>query len=190
MYSFVLMMALGQAPMTGTTTVVTQEPAQFGAPVQYAPASQRRFGLLRRWRMGRRSNYSDSSPVYYSSSPTTAPMTGAAPMPSGSATYRSNYPPLKEPTPARMVVILPPNAMLTVNGEPTKSTGGERVFETPPLKPGKAYTYELTARVPQPGGEMVTTQRVQVVPGQDTQVVMEQAPMSSPTPGRRRLLRR
>jgi uncharacterized protein (TIGR03000 family) len=46
---------------------------------------------------------------------------------------------------ATLVVRLPAEALLEVEGEPTRQTGAVRRFVSPPLEPGKEYTYTLSA---------------------------------------------
>lgn len=154
MYSIVLAMALAQAP-AGQEAVVTPAPRVYSGTVQSAPVRERRF--FRNRRMGRR---------------TYDGRYGSQPVMSGDTNYRSYYtgPAPTEPAPATMIVHLPPNAALKVDGAETKSTSATRVFETPPLEPGKDYTYELTAQLP--GSDVTTTQVVRVRPGQATEVVI------------------
>jgi uncharacterized protein (TIGR03000 family) len=48
--------------------------------------------------------------------------------------------------PAHVRVLLPmDNATLTIEGQPTKLTGRSRLFVSPPLTPGKKYSYRLQA---------------------------------------------
>ena len=61
---------------------------------------------------------------------------------------------------ARIVVKLPPGAILTVDGRRQERPEAVRQFETPPIAPGEAYTYTL--RVDWPGGGRVTTQAEKV----------------------------
>src|SRR5215831_4279258 len=49
------------------------------------------------------------------------------------------------PDKALIVVRLPAGAMLLIGSGPTSQTGAERLFLSPPLEPGKQYSYELTA---------------------------------------------
>lgn len=50
------------------------------------------------------------------------------------------------PEPCRLRVLLPhAAARLTVDGAATRQTGRERLFESPPLEPGEAFTYTLVA---------------------------------------------
>src|SRR5438876_1020796 len=46
---------------------------------------------------------------------------------------------------AKLKVLVPPVAQVTVDGKATTSTGPVRYFETPPLAPDKTFTYELRA---------------------------------------------
>jgi uncharacterized protein (TIGR03000 family) len=52
-----------------------------------------------------------------------------------------------------------PAAEVLVDGMPTRQTGTDRVFESPPLDGGKEYRYELTARWME-GGAMVERKKV------------------------------
>ncbi|MGE3808847.1 MAG: TIGR03000 domain-containing protein [Gemmataceae bacterium] len=60
-----------------------------------------------------------------------------------------------EPQPARLRVVLPEQATLHIEGTPTTSTGPERLFESPPLEPGKNYIYTLKAEWTGPGGASI-----------------------------------
>jgi outer membrane protein assembly factor BamB len=48
-----------------------------------------------------------------------------------------------EEIPATLRVLLPADAVLTIDEAPTRQTGPERRFITPPLMPGKTYSYTL-----------------------------------------------
>jgi uncharacterized protein (TIGR03000 family) len=78
---------------------------------------------------------------------------------------------VRGPTPARLLVQLPADARLTIDGEATTSTSAVRVFNTPPLQPGRSYHYDLTAETNRNGVPVRTTQRVQVRAGQQSRVV-------------------
>lgn len=75
--------------------------------------------------------------------------------------------------PARLIVSLPAEARLTVDGSPTTSTSGQRTFVSPPLQPGVDYYYTLRAEVQRDGQTVATTQRVQVRAGQDITVTLD-----------------
>jgi uncharacterized protein (TIGR03000 family) len=50
-----------------------------------------------------------------------------------------------EPRPATMVIVLPADAVLEIDGAPTKSTGYVRTFQSPPLPAGEKFTYTIKA---------------------------------------------
>jgi uncharacterized protein (TIGR03000 family) len=77
------------------------------------------------------------------------------------------------PVPATLVVNLPADAVLTVDGERTTSTSAQRVFRTPALNPGRDFEYTLTAKVVRAGREEVIEQRVTVRAGEQTTVRLE-----------------
>jgi len=76
-------------------------------------------------------------------------------------------------SPAVLVVNLPADAVLTIDGAATTSTSGERVFRTPALETGREFEYTLEAKVVRGGEEKVIKQRVTVRGGQETQVRLE-----------------
>jgi uncharacterized protein (TIGR03000 family) len=47
------------------------------------------------------------------------------------------------PNAALIVVTMPPDGRLLANGQPIAGTGSVRVFQTPPLEPGREYDYEI-----------------------------------------------
>jgi uncharacterized protein (TIGR03000 family) len=61
-----------------------------------------------------------------------------------------------------------PAAEVLVDGVKTVQTGTDRLFESPPVEPGKDFAYELTARWVERG---VTVERKKVVTGQSGEVV-------------------
>ncbi|HTU23089.1 MAG TPA: TIGR03000 domain-containing protein [Gemmataceae bacterium] len=65
-----------------------------------------------------------------------------------------------------------PSAALTVNDQPTRSTGERRRFYSPPLEPGKHYSYTFVARW-MPGNNYETwtiTRKINVEAGKSIQV--------------------
>lgn len=46
---------------------------------------------------------------------------------------------------ATMIIKVPPDAVLSIGGHPTRQAGPERLFESPLLPPGQSFTYTLTA---------------------------------------------
>jgi uncharacterized protein (TIGR03000 family) len=71
---------------------------------------------------------------------------------------------------ATLVVSLPEDAKLTIDGEATTSTSAKRVFVSPALEQGKVYEYTLKAQVVRDGQTQVATAKVTVRPGQTSQV--------------------
>jgi uncharacterized protein (TIGR03000 family) len=69
-------------------------------------------------------------------------------------------------SPATLVVNLPANATLAVDGKVTTSTSARRVFVTPDLETSSQYVYNLTATV----DGQVQTQAVTVQGGRTTEV--------------------
>lgn len=71
---------------------------------------------------------------------------------------------------ARLVVRVPDNARVTVDGEPTQSTGATRTFISPSLKPDQTYHYTVKATMNNADGEPITrTQNVQVWAGKTSE---------------------
>lgn len=84
---------------------------------------------------------------------------------------RSQAPDQQE-RPATVTIRVYPTAKLTVNGQPTRKTGAERRFNSPPLKPGKKYTYTFVAEW-MPGNNYETwtvSREVQVEAGKSATV--------------------
>jgi uncharacterized protein (TIGR03000 family) len=74
---------------------------------------------------------------------------------------------------AQLVVNLPADAKLTIEGMPTTQTSSRRVFTSPPLEPGTPYYYTLKAEVVRNGQRMVATRDVTVRAGQTTTVTLD-----------------
>ena len=77
--------------------------------------------------------------------------------------------------PATLVVSLPANARLTVDGVQTRSTSGLRTFVSPSLEAGKTFAYTLTASYTREGQPVSVSKRVQVEAGQTVKVNMHSA---------------
>ncbi len=58
----------------------------------------------------------------------------------------------------------------------TTSTGAVREYQSPPLAPGKRYTYDLSARWTENGHEVTQQQTVDVSPGGHVSVAFPIAP--------------
>jgi uncharacterized protein (TIGR03000 family) len=77
------------------------------------------------------------------------------------------------PAPAMLIVRLPAEARLTVDGEATTSTSARRVFSSPPLAPGKKYSYTLKAEFLKDGETVSVIKRVNVRNGALIRVNLE-----------------
>jgi uncharacterized protein (TIGR03000 family) len=71
---------------------------------------------------------------------------------------------------ALLLVRLPAAATLTIGGTSTSQTGPERLFQSPPLVPGKTYSYELVASWNEGGQMKKTTRNATVSAGKTTTV--------------------
>ncbi len=71
-----------------------------------------------------------------------------------------------EQTRARVIVDLPADARLFVDGRRMNGSSSRRVFQTPDLTPGQTYYYELRAEVVRDGQVITANQRVILRPGQ------------------------
>jgi uncharacterized protein (TIGR03000 family) len=66
---------------------------------------------------------------------------------------------------AHLRLMVPPDARVTIQGAQTQSTGPVREYESPPLTPGKTYTYTIQARWNDNGREVTQTKKVDVAAG-------------------------
>ena len=64
--------------------------------------------------------------------------------------------------PAELVVTVPEDATLFVDGEPSTQTETVRTFQTPPLPPGKRFAYQLRISLVRGASEWTSTQRAVV----------------------------
>jgi uncharacterized protein (TIGR03000 family) len=74
--------------------------------------------------------------------------------------------------PATIIVNLPAEAKLTVDGNATTSTSDRRVFVSPSLEPGQEYYYTIAAEM----NGQTKTERVSVRAGQEVNVKIEITP--------------
>lgn len=82
-------------------------------------------------------------------------------------------------TPATLVVSLPADATLKVDGTATKATDAVRTFSTPALTPGQSYFYTLTAEVVRDGKTMTATQQVTVRAGETSRIELPASAFSA-----------
>jgi uncharacterized protein (TIGR03000 family) len=71
---------------------------------------------------------------------------------------------------ATVMVDLPADATLTIDGEATTSTSATRLFQTPQLESGQTFHYTLKAQVERDGKVQTITRRVEVRAGEQTRV--------------------
>jgi len=74
---------------------------------------------------------------------------------------------------ATIVVNVPENATLTVDGSPTTSTSSRRVFVSTDLEPGKNYYYMFKAKVMRDGKPLEAEKKVSVRAGEQTEVTID-----------------
>jgi uncharacterized protein (TIGR03000 family) len=77
---------------------------------------------------------------------------------------------LDNAAPATIVVSLPAEAKLMVDGNATTSITERRVFVSPALERGMEYSYTLTAEVVRDGKTETRTEKVAVRAGEETRV--------------------
>jgi len=71
---------------------------------------------------------------------------------------------------AHLEVIVPANASLWLNGWQSRSTGSVRKLQSPPLTPGRPYTYTVRARWEENGRAVTQTRQVPVSAGAQVRV--------------------
>jgi uncharacterized protein (TIGR03000 family) len=76
------------------------------------------------------------------------------------------------PSPATLVISLPADAKLTVDGYQTQSTSATRRFTTPPLPTGRDFSYALEATVVVDGKTQVISKQVMVRAGEETRATL------------------
>jgi uncharacterized protein (TIGR03000 family) len=80
--------------------------------------------------------------------------------------------PAPVPAPALLLVRLPADARLTIDGAPTRSPGESRLFVSPPLQPGRSFVYLLRAEAVRDGKKVAMNQDVLVRAGQESEVTL------------------
>lgn len=82
---------------------------------------------------------------------------------------------------AFLVVRLPVSARLLIASTPTRLTGTERVFETPPLPRGQTFTYKMTAIWTENGKERTDERTAEVRAGATTRIDFNQPASNVPS---------
>ena len=75
--------------------------------------------------------------------------------------------------PATIIINLPAEARVTVDGQATTSTAGRRVFLSPPLAQGSEYFYTINAEIMRNGQPVALTRRVPVTAGRETRITLD-----------------
>ena len=75
--------------------------------------------------------------------------------------------------PATLVVNLPADAKLTVDGVKTEGSTARRTFSSPPLVQGKEYTYYLSVEVLRDGKSVTLTKEAVVRAGEETLITIQ-----------------
>jgi uncharacterized protein (TIGR03000 family) len=110
--------------------------------------------------------YTYASPVAVRVISTEAPPVAVASNPLPAATRSMYYDPSNSANePATIIVHVPENATLLVNGKRTRSTSSTRLFYSPPLESGKSYQYDFEARMDRDGQTLKARKRVEVGAG-------------------------
>jgi uncharacterized protein (TIGR03000 family) len=125
--------------------------------------------------------YGDSwsgSPVYSGNLPIEGGYQYGLPSDAGQRGYYDG----NSSAPATIVVRLPADATLTVDDSSTRSTGDVRTFISPPLEPGREYTYTLRAVETRDGKKLERKRDVKVRAGQTSEVKIDFAEQI-PAPG-------
>jgi uncharacterized protein (TIGR03000 family) len=81
--------------------------------------------------------------------------------------------------PATIIVNLPANARLTIDGVVTTSVSARRVFESPALEAGKTYSYTLKAELNQDSNTVVVSKNVTITAGAKVEVTLSAADASA-----------
>jgi uncharacterized protein (TIGR03000 family) len=75
--------------------------------------------------------------------------------------------------PATVVVSLPADATLSIEGSRMTSTSERRVFVSPALEAGKTYGYTLTGELARNGKTVTVSKQIEVRAGEETQVSLD-----------------
>jgi uncharacterized protein (TIGR03000 family) len=113
-------------------------------------------------------NSYNTDPSYgYNPYDSSYPSSGSLTDPGATGFYPSGYSAFPAPSDSRalVTVIVPASAKVWFDGTATVSTGPVRQYSTPPLTPGRQYTYWARARWNENGREMNQLQPIDVTAG-------------------------
>jgi len=105
-----------------------------------------------------------STPNYYVAPTPVVPAAVVPAITTDSNVSRSYYPLLEQHV--LINVNVPADAKIIFQGMMTKQTGTQRSFESPPIDPRLAYTYEVQARWMENGKEISQSRRIPVLAGE------------------------
>ncbi len=77
------------------------------------------------------------------------------------------------PAPATIIVSLPADAKLSVDGQATTSTSATRTLVTPALAPDQEFNYTLAGEIVRDGQTVTTSRTITVRAGEETRVTLE-----------------
>jgi uncharacterized protein (TIGR03000 family) len=109
-------------------------------------------------------------PTYVVNGTTLNTTTSAYYSPAGQAVDRTR---------ATIVVHLPADATLIVDGRPTQSRSATRTFTSPPLEAGKTYSYVFRAELNRDGERMAVDKTIRVRAGKTEEVSLDLRPAQS-----------
>ena len=102
---------------------------------------------------------------YYGPNYVVTPSPTVVVTPDVNTTQSSYFAPAAPDDRAHIDVRVPPDAQVFFDGSPTRQTGEERMFVSPPLDPGRTYNYNIEARWMDNGKMVDQTKTVTVGPG-------------------------
>lgn len=106
-------------------------------------------------------DYQYGSPSRLYAVPTTSPLPTSAPFPTQMRLS------MNQPTPANIRVMLPDAAAsVWFEGNSTKTTGNDRVYQSPPISSGNTYSYKIKAVWTENGRQVVQERTIAVGAGQ------------------------
>ncbi len=98
--------------------------------------------------------------------------------PYGSRDLPGVYEPDLAPCCAHIILHVPPEAQVWLEGRATKQVGATRTFVSPALPPGQNFAYELRVRWNTGAGVVEKTQTVMVKAGTQVQLTIGQSPQT------------
>ena len=118
----------------------------------------------------------DASPAHYGAYPVASTPTARV-VPTYSRPQTVSTPAESPSTalPVHIEVRVPAGAEIWFDDEKTVQAGTVRLFVSPPLPPGRDYTYEVRARWREDGSEVTQSRRVTVRAGQQVSVTFPEA---------------